>query len=91
MSSFIYSLGLTILNLLDNDTAIITTRNLLNKEFDAVHKSFQSLVKRERSHALILFIISSMLALDPFQRPSPPLLEFIATLSLQIQVVFSAV
>ena len=85
-SSFLYGLGFTIINLIEKEAAVNISKNLWNKEFERVNETFQDLIRKKPLLAPAIFLISSVLTTDRFQRPSPPLLEIFSNLILRIQV-----
>ena len=71
----IYSLGLTILNLIDNDAAQSIAKSILNNEFDATNKSFETLLKEKANYPASIYFTASMINYEPYRRPSLKILE----------------
>ena len=71
----IYSLGLTILNLIDNDAAQSIAKSILNNEFDSRNKSFETLLKDKANYPASIYFADRMVNYEPYRRPSLKLLE----------------
>ena len=69
----IYSLGLTILNLIDHDAAQSIVKSILNKESEAMNKSFEILSKS--TYPASIYFTARMINSEPYRRPSLKLLE----------------
>ena len=71
----IYGLGLTIINLIDHDAAQSIVKSILNKESEAMNKSFEILLKGKSTYPASMYFTASMINSEPYRRPSLKLLE----------------
>ncbi len=84
----IYSLGLTILNLIDNQASLSIAKSIRNEDFDATNKTFESLIKEKTLYPATIFFTARMIIHEPYRRPSLVLLELILRNSLILVVKY---